>query len=147
LRDQVDHRLIVIDDQDPSLPALEGIRRDAVLLHEPVERVARDPAESRAGDPEALELARVEAADDRLLAHFTYLSRLTRWENGLHGRAGPILQDRGQSSLPHPFGYNWKETTPDRPPCLPSSRRTLHGGQCGSPCRVARTSLSVPRYC
>ncbi len=96
LRDQVHDRLIVVNDQHPTLAALESVGRDAVLLHEPIERIPRDAAKPRAGDPKALELARVEAADDRLLAHLTYLRRLARRENGLHGRARPTLRDQGQ---------------------------------------------------
>src|SRR5262249_17239375 len=92
LRDQLDHRGIVVHDQDPALPALQGIRRDPVLLHEPVEGVTRDPSESGPGDSKSLELTGVEAANDRLLAHLADLGRLARRENGLHGRVRPIYE-------------------------------------------------------
>src|SRR5262249_10259282 len=51
--DQID---VVIDEQHLALAALQGVGRDAVVLHELVEHLARDAAEARAGHAEPLEL-------------------------------------------------------------------------------------------
>src|SRR5690606_39183280 len=54
-----------------------------VLLHELVEHIPRDAAEPRSGDAKPLELARIEAADDRLLADLTDLRRFACGVDGL----------------------------------------------------------------
>src|SRR5262249_56779962 len=80
----------VVDDQDLSLPALQGIRGDAVILHEFVEGLAGDSAEPAARHPEPLELAVVEAADDGLLGDLADLRGLAGREHGLHAFVHPF---------------------------------------------------------
>ena len=89
--DQLDQILIVVDDQDLALAAVEGVGRDAVVPHERVELVARNAAEAAARHAEALELAGVEAANDRLLADLADLGGFAGRENSLHGRTTSLL--------------------------------------------------------
>src|SRR5205814_1083436 len=100
LVDQLDQLGVVVHEQHFALAALEGVGRDAVVLHDLVERLARDAPEARAGDPEAFQLAVVEATDDGLLAHLADLGGLAGREHGLHAYAYPSLA-RGQ------FARDW----------------------------------------
>ena len=80
---------VVIDQQDLTATAFEGVGRDAVVLHELVEHFARDAAKARPRDPKALELPVVEATDDGLLADLANLRSFACRENGLHGYIHP----------------------------------------------------------
>src|SRR5581483_3667842 len=73
----------------PCASRSRGLGRDAVVLHELVQGLARDAAEPRPGDAEALELAVVEATDDRLLADFADLGGFAGREHGLHAYFHP----------------------------------------------------------
>ncbi len=88
---QLDELGVVVHEQDLALAALQRIGRDAVVLHELVERLAGDPAEAGAGHAEALQLAVVETADDGLLADLADLGGFAGRENGLHGFVHPLL--------------------------------------------------------
>src|SRR5207244_2298736 len=72
-----------------ALAALEGVGRDAVVLHELVQRLAGDAAKTRSRNAEAFELAIVEAANDRLLTDLADLGGFASRENGLHACSIP----------------------------------------------------------
>src|SRR5262249_26242188 len=88
---QLDQFDVVIDKEHLALAALQGIGRDAIVFHEPVERLARDAAEPGTWYPEALELSVVETANNGLLADLADFGGLAGRENGLHGFVHPLL--------------------------------------------------------
>src|SRR5205823_5279351 len=87
LVDGGDEVRLVVDEQHLALAALQGVGRDAVVLHELVEGLAGDAPELRARHPEALELPVVEAADDGLLGDLADFGGLAGREHGLHAYA------------------------------------------------------------
>jgi len=90
LEDQLHQLDVVVDEQDLALAALQGIGRDAVVLHELVQGLAGDAAEPAARHAEPLELAVVEAADDGLLGDLTDLRGFAGREHGLHAFVHPF---------------------------------------------------------
>src|SRR5208337_2255925 len=103
-RDQIDHGLVVVHDQDPPASAFQSVRRDPVLFHEAEERLAGNSPKPRSGNPKAFQLSRVEAAYYGLLTDFANLRCLASRVNGLHVRVSPDLQDQGRSRTPDPAG-------------------------------------------
>ena len=87
--DQFDQIFIVVDDEDLALAAIEGVGRNAVVAHERVELIARNAAEPAARNAEALQLARVEAANDRLLTDLANLGGFAGRENSFHALNHP----------------------------------------------------------
>src|SRR5262249_38101058 len=81
---------IIVHQQHLALAAFEGIGGDAVVLHEFVERFARNAAEPGAGDPEAFELSVVETPNDGLLADLANFGRLAGREHGFHAFVRPL---------------------------------------------------------
>ena len=82
--DQFDQILIVVDDENLALAAIEGIGRDAVVAHERIELIARNAAEAAARHAEALQLAGIEATNDRLLADLANLGGFASGEYSFH---------------------------------------------------------------
>src|SRR4051812_27675790 len=119
-RDQVHHRLIVVDDQDPPPAALEGVGGDAILLHEPVECLPRNAPEPRSWHPKSAELTRVKTADNGLLTNLTNFGGFARREHGLHGRVRPILRAHGLGRS-SPGGLERTMHSAGRPNNLPAS--------------------------
>src|SRR5271157_833461 len=118
-RDQVDHGLIIVHDQNSPAAAFQSVGRDPVLFHEAKERLAGNSPKPRAGNPKAFQLSRVEAAYYGLLTDFANLRCLASRVHGLHVRVSPDLQDQGRSRTPsRPEGPASQATTlPDLPPC------------------------------
>ena len=87
--DQFDQILVVVDDQDLALAAVERVGRDAVVAHERVELIARNAAEAAARHAEALELAGIEATNDRLLTDLADLGGFAGGEHSFHALNHP----------------------------------------------------------
>ena len=96
--DQFDQFDVVVDEQHLPLAALQGIGRDAVVLHEREQLIARNAAEAAAGNAEAFQLAGVETANDRLLADLADLGGFARREYGLHALCTTLLPSRNAAS-------------------------------------------------
>ena len=88
---QLDQLGVVVDQKDLALAAFQGVGRNAVVLHELVQRFAGDAAEARAGNAEPLELPVVEATDDGLLTDLADFGGFAGRENGLHAFVHPLL--------------------------------------------------------
>src|SRR5262245_64533016 len=114
--DQFDEFLVIVNDQRFALPAFEGIGGNSVFLHELVQDVPRNPAKFRAGYAKALELARVKAANDRLLADLADSGRLTRGIDRFH--------------IAHKASFSVSTT--------PNGRRRAIGRSC--PCETRKTT-------
>lgn len=78
--------LVIIDEQSFPFAALEGIGGDAVVLHKPEEDLAGNAAEPGTGNAKPFELARIEAANDSLLADIANFRRFASREDSLHKR-------------------------------------------------------------
>ena len=79
--DQID---VVIDDEDFAFAAFQRVGWNAVVAHKAEQFSARNAAEPAAGDAEAFELARVETANDGLLADFADFGCFAGGEDTLH---------------------------------------------------------------
>src|SRR5262249_29121858 len=97
LGDDVNDVRVVVDDEDFTLAAFEGIGGNAVVLHEAVQSLARNAAELRAGYAEALELAIVKAANDRLLTDLADLGGFASREDSFHATI-PCRHRAGRTS-------------------------------------------------
>ncbi len=78
---------IIVHDQDFLLAAVQGIRRNAVVLHECDQGIARNSAEPAARHAKAPKPAAVKTANDRLLRNLADLRSLAGGENPLHSRS------------------------------------------------------------
>ena len=83
IRHQIDQVLVVVDDQQLLLAALQGIGRDAVFFHEIVEVVARDSAKPTPWHPKTFQRPVVEATNDCLLTDLADLGRFPSREHRL----------------------------------------------------------------
>ena len=88
--DQFDQFFVVVDDQDLPLAAFQGVGRNAVVAHEQKKLIARNAAESASRHAKTLELAGVEAANNRLLADLANLGGFTGRKYCLHLRTTPL---------------------------------------------------------
>ena len=77
-------RILVIDDEDFAFAAFQRVGWNAVVAHKAEQFSARNAAEPAAGDAEAFELARVETANDGLLADFADFGCFAGGEDTLH---------------------------------------------------------------
>ena len=94
--DQLDQFLVVVDDQDLSLAAFQGIGGNAVVAHEREKLIAGDAAKPAARHAESLQLSRIETANDGLLADLADLGRFAGREHSFHIRFTiPWLVARG----------------------------------------------------
>ena len=82
--DQFDQFLVVVDDQHLALAAFQGVGRNAVVAHEREQLLARNAAEPAARHAKALELAGIEATNNRLLADLADLGGFAGGEHSFH---------------------------------------------------------------
>src|SRR5437899_4733311 len=104
---ELDQLGVVVNEQHFALAAFKGVRGDAIVLHEAVERFARNAAEAGSGHAESLELPVVEAADDGLLAHLADFGGFAGRENSLHTIVHPLTG-------PKPVARVWVRRAPLR---------------------------------
>ncbi len=86
---EFDQIFVVVDDEDFSLAAIEGIGGDAVVAHEGVQLVAGDAAEPATRHAESFKLTGIEATNNRLLANFTNFGGFASGEDGFHSLNHP----------------------------------------------------------
>ena len=81
--DEFNELFIVIDDENLVFRVLQVINRNSVFPHESDQLIAGNTTESASRNAKSFQLARVEAANDRLLTDLTDLGRFTGREDGL----------------------------------------------------------------
>ena len=86
-----DDAAVVVDDKDALGGAFDQVGRDSMGLHEIKEAIARDATKFRARHAKALEVALIEAADDRLLADSTDGCHFAGGEDGLGAAFDSVL--------------------------------------------------------
>src|SRR4029077_19900226 len=79
-----------------------GIGRDAVVAHEQEQLIAGDAAEPASGHPKSLELTRIKAANNGLLADLANLGRFAGRKYSLHLRTTALPSRRCSSSQRDP---------------------------------------------
>ena len=79
--------LVIIHDQDFPLPTLQGVRGNAIVLHEGKQLIAWNTAKSTPRHAKSLQRTVVTAANNRLLADLTDLGSFARGKNSFcrHG--------------------------------------------------------------
>jgi len=81
--DEFDQFFIVINDQDFVFRVLQVVDGNSVFPHESDQLVTGNTTESASRNAKSLQLARIEAANNRLLTDLTDLGRFTCGEDGL----------------------------------------------------------------
>lgn len=81
--DEFDQFFIVVNDQDFVFRVLQVVDRNSVLPHESDQLVTGNTTESASRNAKSLQLARIKAANNRLLTDLTDLGRFTCGEDGL----------------------------------------------------------------
>src|SRR5262249_14338967 len=130
--DQFDQILIIVNNQNLALAAIERVGRNAVVAHERIKLIARNSAEAATRHAEALKLPRVETTDNRLLTDLADFGSFAGCEYGFHVLKPPLSLVDGKTILAQTClatASRKSSTRYEHPPIsrprTPGTRRTL----------------------